>query len=81
MTAAILPFPIARRKYFIAKQASHAALINPDAGVRYLEHQLDVQAETMRRKGINEDLIQRELRCMRLALQAEFAGSVLQPER
>jgi hypothetical protein len=52
MTAAILPFPIARRRAFISKQAAHAALMHPEAGVRYLQHQLDVQAEAMRRKGV-----------------------------
>ena len=80
-TAAVFPFPIIRRHGFIRKQASHAALMNPDSGVRYLQHQIDVQAETMRRRGINEDLIQRELHCMRRALQTEFAGNIMQPER
>jgi hypothetical protein len=79
MTAVVVPFPIARRQSFIAKQASHAALMNPDAGVRYLQHQLDVQADAMRRRGIEEDLIQRELRCMRRAVQAQFAGNVQHP--
>jgi hypothetical protein len=77
MTATVFPFPIVRRRAFIRKQVAHAALINPDASVRYLQHQLDVQAETMRRKGIAEELVQRELRCMRSALQAEFAANVL----
>ena len=80
MTAIVFPFPILRRRGFVQKQAAHAALMRPDAGVRYLHHQLDVQAETMRRRGIGEDLIQRELRCMLRALQAEFAGGVIQPE-
>jgi hypothetical protein len=80
MTAAILPFPIVHRRAFIAKQASHAARMNPDAGVRYLQHALDVQAEAMRRKGIDEALIQRELRCMGQAIRAAFArGHVAQP--
>jgi Family of unknown function (DUF6074) len=80
MTAAVLPFPIARRGAFIAKQASHAAMMHPDAGIRYLRHQLDVQAEAMRRKGIEEDLIQRELRCMGYAIRAAFARNhVAQP--
>ena len=81
MTATVFPFPIICRHGFIRKQASHAALMNPGAGVRYLRHQIDVQAEAMRRRSINEDLIQRELRCMRSALQAEFAGNIMQPER
>ena len=54
---------------------------DPDAGVRYLQHQFEVQAETMRRKSISEDLIRRELRCMQSALQARFINLVKQPER
>jgi hypothetical protein len=76
MTAIVFPFPIVRRRAFLRKQAAHAALINPDAGFRYLQHQLDVQAEAMRRKGIAEELVQRELRCMRTALQAEFSTNI-----
>jgi hypothetical protein len=72
VTAAILPFPIARRRAFIAKQVSHAAMMHPDAGIRYLRHQLDVQADAMRRKGIEEGLIQRELKCMGHAIGAAF---------
>jgi hypothetical protein len=54
--------------------------MNPDAGVRYLQHQLDVQAESMRRKGIDEAIIQRELRCMGQAIRAAFAKNhVAQP--
>ena len=72
MTAAILPFPIARRRAFISKQAAQAALMHPEAGVQYLRHQLNVQAEAMRRKGVDEALIQRELRCMGQAIRAAF---------
>jgi hypothetical protein len=59
----------------------HVALMNPEAGLRYLQHQLDVQADTMRRKGIAENLVQRELGCMRRAIQAELDGNVLQTGR
>jgi hypothetical protein len=80
MSADIVPFPIARRSAFIQKQADHAALMNPDAGVRYLQHALDVQAEAMRRKGVDEALIQRELRCMGQAIRAAFIKNhVAQP--
>lgn len=80
MTASVLPFPIIRRRAYIAKQAAHAALMNPDAGVRYLQHQIDIQAEAMRRKGVDEALIQRELRCMGQAIRAAFIKNhVAQP--
>ena len=79
MTAVVYPFPIIRRGAYIAKQAAHAALMNPDAGVRYLQHALDVQADTMRRRGIDEDLVQRELRCMASAIRAAFAQRTARP--
>ena len=81
MAPTVFPFPIIRRRAFIRKQALHVALINPEAGVRYLQHQLDIQTDVMRRRGISENLVQRELGCMRRAIQAELAGNVLQTGR
>ena len=79
MTATILPFPILRRYGFVQKQAAHAAGMNPDAGVRYIEYQIQVQRDAMRRRGIAEDLIARELKLMEAAirralLQAQLTG-------
>jgi hypothetical protein len=79
VTAVVVPFPIARRLAFITKQVTHASLMNADAGVRYVQHQLDVQADAMRRRGIDEDLVQRELRCMASAIRAAFARRTARP--
>ena len=76
MSAAIVPFPIMRRHGFVAKQVAHASLMNPDSGVRYLQHQLQIQGDAMRRRGVDEDLVQRELRCMATAIRAAFAQNV-----
>jgi hypothetical protein len=76
MTAVVVPFPITRRHGFVAKQVAHASLMNPDSGLRYLQHQIQIQGDAMRRRGIDEDLVQRELRCMATALQAAFARNV-----
>jgi hypothetical protein len=70
--ANVVPFPIARRRAFIAKQAAHAALMNQDAGERYVQHQLKVQADSMRRKGVDAELVERELRCMEAAIRASL---------
>ncbi|MCK1753803.1 hypothetical protein IVA78_00830 [Bradyrhizobium sp. 137] len=70
--AEVLPFPIARRRDFIRKQATHAARMNPDAAVRYVERQLLAQRDSMRRRGIAETLIDRELHGMTAAMYAEF---------
>jgi hypothetical protein len=72
MTATILPFPIARRRAFIAKQADHALCLNPDSAERYLQYQLQVQRDAMRRRGVAEDLIARELKCMERAIRSEL---------
>ena len=76
MSAAVLPFPIMRRHGFVAKQVARASLMNPDSGVRYLQYQLQIQGDAMRRRGIGEDLVQRELRCMATAIRAAFAQNV-----
>ena len=72
MSADIVPFPIARRSAFIQKQADHATCLNPDASARYLNHQLQVQYDAMRRRGVTEDLIARELKCMEAAISLEL---------
>lgn len=72
MTAIVFPFPILRRHGFIQKQAAHAAAMNADASARYVEHQIQVQREAMRRRGIAENLIARELRLMESAIRREL---------
>jgi hypothetical protein len=68
----MLPFPILRRRGFIEKQAVHAACMNPDASARYIEYQIQVQRDAMRRRGIAEDLIARELKLMEAAIRREL---------
>jgi hypothetical protein len=75
MSAQIVPFPIVRRHGFIARQAEYASHMNPDGRRRYLGHQFRLQADAMRRKGISEDLVQRELRSMTAALHVFFTGA------
>ena len=72
MTATVFPFPIIRRHGFIQKQAAHAASMNPDSAVRYIERQLTIQRDTMRKRGIAENLIDRELYRMAMAMRSEF---------
>jgi hypothetical protein len=70
VTAAVLPFPIVRRHGFVEKQVAHSSQMDPDAGARYLRQQLKIQGGAMRRRGINEHRVQRELRCMASAIRA-----------
>ena len=76
MSAEVIPYPITRRWAFVAKQADHAAWMRPTAAERYIQHQIKVQGDTMRRKGVAEDLIQRELRCLETAIRAALWKAV-----
>lgn len=73
---AIVPFPIERRRGLIERQARRYTELNPDAGERHVAHQVQVQADAMRRKGISEDLIERECRCYENAIRALLARAV-----
>ncbi|MBR1212056.1 DUF6074 family protein [Bradyrhizobium sp. JYMT SZCCT0180] len=75
MSAVIYPFPLARRRPLIDRQVRYASEIGPDAAQRHIQQQLDVQAETMRRRGIDEDTIARELGCMEAAIRSQLGIS------
>lgn len=77
--AEVIPFPLARRRKFIARQAEHAAEMTPDAAIRYLQYQLKVQRDAMQRKGIAAALIHRELQSMDQAIRAAFICQRAQP--
>ena len=70
MTAVIIPFPLANRRSMILRQTRYAAGLNPEGAERHIQQQLAVQAEAMRRKGIDEALIAQELHCMESAIRA-----------
>jgi hypothetical protein len=61
MTAVVFPFPIVRRRGLIEKKAAYAESMNQDSAIRYVERQLTIQCDVMRRRGIAENLIDREL--------------------
>jgi len=70
MTAIIVPFPLASRRSMILRQARYAAALNPDAAERHIQRQLKIQGEAMRRRGIDERLITREIGCLETSIRA-----------
>lgn len=70
MSASVVPFPLVRRRALIEKQARYAASINADAAERHIQNQIALQGDTMRRRGIDEELIVREMQCMEAAIRA-----------
>jgi hypothetical protein len=69
MSATVIPFPLASRRAMIDRQAKYATDLGPDAAERHIQHQLKIQADAMRRRGVDEGLVGRELRCMESAVR------------
>ena len=76
MTATVLPFPLARRREMIARQSRYAAELNPESAERFIRQQIKIQGENMRRRGVPQNLIARELECMEAAIRRELQDSV-----
>ncbi|SER58451.1 hypothetical protein SAMN05216548_12715 [Faunimonas pinastri] len=78
-SAEVLPFPAVRRRDFVLRHASRMAQLSHDAGERHLRRQLDIQAETMARRGIIAEMIASEIRALEAAIRAELWLLVLTP--
>ena len=57
----VIPFPLAQRRAFIERQAKRAASLKADACERHIAVQIEIQRETMLRRGVDEEILQREL--------------------
>jgi hypothetical protein len=81
MTGRIVPFPRARHRTFIWRHAAHVASMTQDAGGLYLANQLKVQRETMTRRGIAPELIDRECKVLEAAIRVALWRIVMrEPE-
>jgi hypothetical protein len=76
-TATITPFPSARRGAFIRKHAERMTTLTPTHSDAHLRHQLKIQADTMRRRGISEETIAREIRSLESSIRTELWRLVL----
>jgi len=73
----VIPFPLARRRSMISRQARYAAELPFEAAERHIRQQLQVQADALRRKGVEEDTVRRELGCMELAIRSLLSQAVV----
>jgi hypothetical protein len=60
----------------ILRQARYAAVLNPDAAERHIQRQLKIQGQAMRRRGIDERLITREINCLETSIRATLSCAV-----
>jgi hypothetical protein len=77
MTAcAVLPFPLARRRDLIWRQAQYASQLSREAAEGHIARQSKTQADVMRRKGVDEALIEHECRCFETAIRVAMCRSI-----
>ena len=70
MTAAIYPFPLTRRVDFLRRHSAIVANLPADAGRRHIAQQTKIQRDALMRRGIDQDIIDRELRALEAVLRS-----------
>lgn len=70
MTAEVLPFPLARRLDLIHRQADYALCLRPEKAEQHIQRQLQCQRDALRRRGVAENIVAREIRDMEAAIRA-----------
>lgn len=70
MIATILPFPRSRDVGYLMRQAAYASSLRREKAAAHLRRQIDLQRETMLRRGIAPELVEMEMDRLEIALVA-----------
>lgn len=79
MSSVIIPFPAARRHDLVHSIARRSLQLHPAAGEQHIRHSLKLQATVMRRKGVAEELIARDIAGLDGAIRALIWTTVMAP--
>lgn len=77
MAASVIPFPLARRRRLIRRQAAFFAGQSRRSAEGNLAHQLEIQRRTLLAKGVAAEQVEPEVRALELAIRAEAARLIL----
>jgi hypothetical protein len=72
MTAQVLPFPLARRRSLVQRNAARVAESQPKTAEKIVSHAVQVQIYTMSRRGIAPEVIAREALAYEAAIRHEL---------
>jgi hypothetical protein len=72
--AIILPFPLARRRAFVRRQAAWYREQGHRAAERNLAHQLKLQRDVLLRRGVDPHVVAREIVALAAAVRLEAAS-------
>jgi hypothetical protein len=70
--ATVIPYPLIRRRDLVLRNAARIAEAQPKTAEKLLTHTINVQVETMARRGIAPTLIAREARALENAIRSEL---------
>ncbi|WP_418291955.1 DUF6074 family protein [Methylobacterium durans] len=80
MSATVLPFPRSRHRRFIHRHAGHmAAAVTTAKAEAHLQRQLQVQRETLQRRGVAPESISAELTAIEGNIRAACWSLLLAP--
>jgi hypothetical protein len=57
MSATVIPYPLLKRRHWIARQVSNVAHYHQDAAERYLAQRIADRVSSLQRAGVADDLI------------------------
>ena len=70
--AEVIPFPVIRRKAFLAKNGRHAAEYRPQAAFRYIGSLVDRHRQRLQRLGVEPGAVEADAVSLAAALHAEL---------
>ena len=79
MSADIIPFPLHRRRAFVQRHAARMAELPSKSAENHLRRQLDIQIETLTKRGIPPEVIAQEICMLETAIRAELWWAVMTP--
>lgn len=80
MSAIVLPFPRSRDRRYVRRHAGHMAIASTTAKAEaHLQRQIQIQRETLQRRGVMPKVIEAELRSVEGNIRAECWGLLIAP--
>jgi hypothetical protein len=77
--AVVTPFPLFKRRPFVERHARLIARLGADTGERYLNRQMQIQVDVLERRGVERQLIEKEIQVLSSAIIAALWKAVLTP--
>jgi hypothetical protein len=75
----VIPFPLFKRRPFVERHARLIAGMGANAGERHLTRQMQIQVDVLERRGVERQLIEKEIQALSSAIRAALWKAMLTP--